>query len=222
MGALLFFLAGLPLAYAADRLVRRFATPYTDDDVLSGERKRLLWQMEPWATRLRVGLVSLIPGLTALAGARFDAPAAAVVSLLLAALLVCTATDLLRYRVPNAITYPGIALALVASLLMPGADVMSALLAAILGGSVFLLMSILTRGGLGLGDVKLATLIGAALGLPAAYQALAFGIVVGGIVILALFLVGLVGRRQAVPYAPFLALSAVAVVLVHGAAFAPL
>ena len=34
--------------------------------------------------------------------------------------------------------------------------------------------------------------------------------------------IGVVGRKQAVPYAPFLALAAVAVVLTQGAAFAPL
>jgi prepilin signal peptidase PulO-like enzyme (type II secretory pathway) len=105
---------------------------------------------------------------------------------------------------------------------MPGADAMDAALAALLGGGVFLVMAILTRGGLGLGDVKLAMLIGAALGLQAAYQALAIGIVFGGLVILALFLAGAVSRRQAVPYAPFLALAAVAVILTQGASFAPL
>jgi prepilin signal peptidase PulO-like enzyme (type II secretory pathway) len=65
-------------------------------------------------------------------------------------------------------------------------------------------------------------LIGAALGFPGGYQALVAGVMAGGIVILLLFVTGVVSRRQAVPYAPFLALSAVAVVLTHGANFAPL
>jgi prepilin signal peptidase PulO-like enzyme (type II secretory pathway) len=219
-----FVLLGLPLAFVADRLIARFALPAfaPDDDDEEERAKRLPWQREPWAAYLRRGVVLLIPVLTGVAGARFEPVAAVVVSLLLVALLVCTATDLLRYRVPNAITYPGTALALVAALLMPDANAMSAALAALLGGGVFLVMAIVTRGGLGLGDVKLAMLIGAALGLPAAYQALALGVVVGGLVILALFLAGFVSRRQAVPYAPFLALTAVVVVLTQGASFAPL
>ena len=44
----------------------------------------------------------------------------------------------------------------------------------------------------------------------------------GGVAIFALLLAGVVSRRQGVPYAPFLALAAVAVVLARGAVFAPL
>jgi len=124
--------------------------------------------------------------------------------------------------VPNAVTYPGILLALVAAVFMPDADLKGALLAAAIVGTFFLVLALLSRGGLGLGDVKLAILIGAALGLPAAYQALFLGVLAAGVVMLLLFLAGVVGRREAVPYAPFLALAAVAVVLVEGAAFAPL
>ena len=91
-----------------------------------------------------------------------------------------------------------------------------------IAGAVFLVMAVVTRGGLGLGDVKLAMLIGAALGFPGAYQALVAGVMAGGVCILALFLARVVSRRQAVPYAPFLALAAVAVALTQGTAFAPL
>ena len=83
-------------------------------------------------------------------------------------------------------------------------------------------MTLVTRGGLGLGDVKLAILIGAALGSQAGYEAMVLGVIAGGIIILGLFLSGLVGPRQAIPYAPFLALAAAAVVLIEGAAVAPL
>ena len=68
----------------------------------------------------------------------------------------------------------------------------------------------------------MAALIGAALGLQASYQALFLGVVGGGMILLGLFAIGAVGRKQAVPYAPFLALAAVVVVLTQGAAFAPL
>jgi prepilin signal peptidase PulO-like enzyme (type II secretory pathway) len=218
-----FLLAGLPLAFAADRLIERLAHDVpSDEDDTDDNAGRSPWQDEPWALRLRRAIVLLMPLLSAVAGWRFAAVEAAAVMLLLFGLLVCTATDLLRYRVPNAITYPGTVLALLAALVMPDADLTNAAIAALAGGGVFLVMAVLTRGGLGLGDVKLAMLIGAALGLPAAYQALALGVLAGGVVILVLLLAGAVSRRQAVPYAPFLALAAVAVVLLEGAAFAPL
>jgi len=225
MEKLLFFLAGLPAAFLAERLILRFTRLAEDlDDEEDGGRpqRRLPWQDGLWPARLRWAVVIPIPGFMAVAASRFDLLQAAGVSLLVAALLICTATDLLRYRVPNAVTYPGVLLALTAALVMPDANLPSAVLAALIGGALFLLLSVLTRGGLGLGDVKLAVLIGAALGLPAAYQAMVLGVVAGGVVILVLFLAGVVGRRQAVPYAPFLALAAVIVVLTQGAAFAPL
>ncbi len=228
MEALIFFVIGLPLAVIADRLILRFGSPEADlpdeneEEDHEPPAKRLPWQDRPWSDYLRRAVVLFLPPLAAVAGSRFDPLQAVGVTLLVMGLLICTATDLLRYRVPNAITYPGTALALIAALVMPNGEVLNALLAALAGGSVFLIMAIITRGGLGLGDVKLAVMIGAALGIHAAYQALVIGIVSGGVIILALLLTGFVNRRQAVPYAPFLALAAVLVTLLHGTAFAPL
>lgn len=227
MTAIVLFLVGLPAAFLAERLIHRFSATaeeieYTDE-VAGVTRLRLPWQRDPWPDYLRRASVLCIPPLFALAGLSFEPVQAFVVASILLALLICLTTDLLSFRVPNAITYPGIALAFAAALLLPDADPMSALLAAGLAGGIFLAIRLAApRGGFGLGDVKLAVLIGAALGLPAAYQALFFGMLAGGGVILVLFLVGVVGRRQAVPYAPFLALSAVAFLFLRGASFAPL
>jgi leader peptidase (prepilin peptidase)/N-methyltransferase len=220
--ALVFFLLGIPAAFLADRAIAHLSRPgdELEDEALAA--KRLPWQIGPWPARVRVGVVLFIPLLMAVAGSRFDIAPAIAVSALIIGLLVCTATDLLRYRVPNAVTYPGTALALLACVLLPGAGVLNALLAALLGGGLFFVLAIATRGGLGLGDVKLAVLIGAALGLPAGYQALFIGMFAAGVFFLALLAAGIVSRRQAVPYAPFLALTAVAFVLVDGAAYAPL
>jgi len=235
MTPLWFFLAGLPAAFLLDRAIavlgRDVDEESDDDDELLDDDseepvalvvKQLPWQVEPWRKRVRVMVVVTAPFLMAVAGWRFDPPQAVAVSALVLALLLCTGTDLIEYRVPNVVTYPGTLLALVAAALFPRGDPLNALLAGLAGGLIFLVMAIITRGGLGLGDVKLAVLIGAALGFPAGYQALVFGILAGGLVILALFVTGIVSRRQAVPYAPFLALAAVAVVLTQGAVFAPL
>jgi hypothetical protein len=71
-------------------------------------------------------------------------------------------------------------------------------------------------------DVKLAVFIAAALGLPAAFTALALGVAAGGAVMLTLLVGGAVSRRQVTPYAPFLALSAIGIALTEGTVFAPL
>ncbi len=231
MEALWFFLAGIPAAVILDRAIAglgrdREAEDDGDDEENAPEAapevRRLPWQIEPWRGRVRVMVVLAAPVLMAVAGWRFETTQAIAVSALVLALLLCTGTDLLEYRVPNVVTYPSTALALGAAALFPDGNVLNALVAALAGGLIFLLLAIITRGGLGLGDVKLAALIGAALGFPGGYQALVIGVMAGGFVILGLFLTGVVSRKQAVPYAPFLALSAVAVVLTQGAVFAPL
>jgi prepilin signal peptidase PulO-like enzyme (type II secretory pathway) len=228
MDALFFFLIGLPLAFAADRLIVRFERPEEPEALEEKEAdheppaRHLPWQDKPWSDHLRRGIVVFLPPLAAVAGSRFDPLQAFGVTLFVMGLLICTATDLLRYRVPNAITYPGTVLALIAAVVMPNGELLDAIVAALAGGGVFLIMAVVTRGGLGLGDVKLAVLIGAALGIQAAYQALLIGVAAGGLIILVLLLTGFVNRRQAVPYAPFLALAAVLVTLLHGTAFAPL
>jgi leader peptidase (prepilin peptidase)/N-methyltransferase len=217
-----FFLAGLPAAVLIGRLIARFEA---DDEAEAPDADgpaALPWQRGPWQLRVRASIASLAPLLMALAGWRFDPAQAAAVSLLLAALLVCAGTDLTAFRVPNAVTYPGTALALLGALILPGGDALGGLAAAAAGGGLFLIISMATRGGIGIGDAKLAALIGAALGFPASYQAIVIGVVAGGVAILLLLVAGVVGRKQAVPYAPFLALAAAAVVLAEGAAFAPL
>jgi prepilin signal peptidase PulO-like enzyme (type II secretory pathway) len=239
MQALFFFLAGLPAAAMLDRAIAVLGRPQPDDSDEGGggesgtaqalharpaalEVRPLPWQVEPWRTLVRRLVAAAAPPLLAVAGGRFGLAEAMGVSAFVLALLLCTGTDLVEYRVPNVVTYPGIALALAASLSFPRGDPAGALLATVVAGAVFLVMAVVTRGGLGLGDVKLAMLIGAGLGFPGAYQALVGGVMVGGACILVLFLVGVVSRRQAVPYAPFLALAAVAVALTRGTAFAPL
>jgi prepilin signal peptidase PulO-like enzyme (type II secretory pathway) len=223
MAALAFFLVGLPLALIANRVVVQL----TDFEDTQGEEeaassRQLPWHRGLWPQRIRWSVLALLPACMAIAATRFDLVQAAVVSVLIAALLVCTATDLLRFRVPNVITYPAIILALVASFVMPDADLAGAIGAALLIGSLFFVMAVITGGGMGIGDAKLVTLIGAMLGLPAAGQALVIGVLSAGLVILPFFLLGRMGRRDPLPYAPFLALAAVAVGLAQGTAFAPL
>jgi len=161
-----FLLVSTPLAIAVERLLRHL-TSSADTEYNEPGRKRLPWQVEPWNARVRVGVALLLPPLTAATALRFDILEAIAVSVLLIAFLVCAATDLLCYRVPNVVTYPGVVLALAAAAFMPHGDLRNALVAVGLSASLFLAVWALSRGGIGLADVKLAVLIGAALGPPA-------------------------------------------------------
>lgn len=84
----------------------------------------------------------------------------------------------------------------------------SALLGAVIGFGFFLLVALLRRGGMGMGDVKLAGLIGLATGLGGVLVALVVGIFAGGVAALVLLGVSRFNRRATMAYAPYLVVGA--------------
>lgn len=127
--------------------------------------------------------------------------------------------DLEHRLVLNRVTFPAMAIALLlaGARTLPGdpmalGDAVPTLLRSLAGGAVgfvvLFLPAWLTRGGIGLGDVKLGALMGLALGLPAVLAGLFLGFLAGGVGAIILLATGLRGRRDAVPYAPFLATGA--------------
>jgi leader peptidase (prepilin peptidase) / N-methyltransferase len=117
--------------------------------------------------------------------------------------------DLEHRIIPNKITAPGAVLAVVlGSALDPGGEPTRLIAGAAAAG--FLLVAALAYpGGMGMGDVKLAGVIGLLLGksvIPAILIALLTGVVVGMIVMARKGVRD--GRKTAVPFGPFLALGA--------------
>jgi leader peptidase (prepilin peptidase)/N-methyltransferase len=92
-------------------------------------------------------------------------------------------------------------------------------LSALLGGAVgFILMLLpylISRGGMGAGDVKLAGFIGLVVAFPQVLAALLVGIIIGGILAILLLLFRLRKRKEAIPFGPFLAVGAM-VALIWG------
>jgi leader peptidase (prepilin peptidase)/N-methyltransferase len=86
------------------------------------------------------------------------------------------------------------------------------MLAVLLGGAfgfaIFALAAFVRPGGLGGGDVKLATLIGLVFGFPNALWALMIGIFVGGTLAIFMLLSHRGDSKSEIPYAPFLCLGA--------------
>ncbi|HBK85164.1 MAG TPA: prepilin peptidase [Firmicutes bacterium] len=80
------------------------------------------------------------------------------------------------------------------------------LLAGALGYGLFYLIYILSRGGMGGGDVRLAGLLGVVLGLKQLACALLIAFVAGAIVSLLLLASGRANRKTAIPFGPFLAI----------------
>jgi len=143
----------------------------------------------------------------------------AVVAVYIAVLVACAASDLATYRVPNVITYPAIIFAFLIGAFLPDADFPAALIGGAGAGGFMLFSLIVSRGAMGLGDVKLATFAGLALGWPLIVPALFLMALSGGLTALILLLSGLRGRKDPIPYAPFISAAAVAVILWQGTVF---
>jgi leader peptidase (prepilin peptidase)/N-methyltransferase len=125
------------------------------------------------------------------------------------ALVAITLTDLDRRVIPNKIllaaTLAGIAIAAVGD---PASLPERAIAAAAAGGALFLVVLAYPRG-LGLGDVKLAAVMGLFLGRNVAPAILA-ALLVGSLVGLALIArEGAAARKWAIPFGPFLAIGGV-------------
>src|SRR3954454_10430143 len=132
---------------------------------------------------------------------------AAVGAFFCAALVAISATDAERRVIPNRVVVPAAAVVLAANtLLHPSAE----WAAAGFGAALFLfLVALAYPGGMGMGDVKLALLLGIALGrtVPVALMAAMLAALVPSIVLLARH--GSAARKMKIPFGPFLAFGGV-------------
>ena len=128
----------------------------------------------------------------------------------------------------NKVTYPTAVVALVIlaiDSLLPEPGILSnlrflpevSILSGIIGGAIgfifFLIVVIINPRGMGMGDVKLAGLIGLVTGFPLAVVALLIGIFIGGLVAIVVLSLRLKGRKDVIPYGTFLALGPMATLL---------
>ncbi len=130
--------------------------------------------------------------------------------LLVTALVPIALIDLDVRLIPNVITGPFAIAALVAGLALDIDFVPEQLIAGAGAFAFFFLAAWLYPRGMGMGDVKLAGMLGLYLGravAPAIFLALILGVVVGAIVIARLGQKA--GRKTAVPFGPFLAIGGI-------------
>jgi leader peptidase (prepilin peptidase)/N-methyltransferase len=164
----------------------------------------------PPALALAIGAV-----LSGAALARFGITAEGVLAAGLLPVLAALAAIDLRARVlPNRIVGPALLAVLAWQLIFFTERVPECLLAAAGAGAFVLLPSLLQPGAMGMGDVKLAALLGLTLGADVV-AALLIGFLAAAPVAAGILLVGgTKARRAAIPFGPFLALGAGVVLLV--------
>jgi leader peptidase (prepilin peptidase)/N-methyltransferase len=139
-------------------------------------------------------------------GASLDLGAAL---LLLAALVAITGIDLDHQIIPDVITLPGIALGGLLTVILHPAAWLDTLLGILVGGGLFVVIIFASRGGMGGGDMKLGAMMGAFLGWKLVLLAILLGVFAGGAVAIGLLVTGTKGRKDPVPFGPFLALGGV-------------
>jgi leader peptidase (prepilin peptidase) / N-methyltransferase len=137
-------------------------------------------------------------------------PRSVALAAFLAAYAAILVIDLRTGLIPNVITYPAIVAALVLRPDGVGVSPAYALTGAVIGAAFLAMWS---RGWMGMGDVKLALLIGLVSGPPLAFVGLWVGFVSGGLVSIALLVTGRKRRRDAVPFGPFLAVGGACVLV---------
>jgi leader peptidase (prepilin peptidase) / N-methyltransferase len=136
-----------------------------------------------------------------------------VFALLTTALLIVSCIDLAHTIIPDAITLPGTVVGLGTSLWLTPVGIRNAVLGVVLGGGLFLLMAVLSviilkREGMGGGDIKLIAMLGAFLGWHAVLVTIFLAAVLGACLGLTLILLRRKGRREPLPFGPFIALGA--------------
>lgn len=124
----------------------------------------------------------------------------------LSGLLVITVIDVEHQLIPDRLTLPGIVAGFAGSVGTGRSSSLDSLLGILIGGGIFLVIILLSGGGMGGGDMKLGAMIGAFLGWKLLLLALFLAVFLGGAVAVLLLATGRKGRKDPLPFGPFLAL----------------
>lgn len=151
-----------------------------------------------------------------------------VIASCVAVLVVVAIIDLEHRLILNKIVLPAGVVLLAMSPLWPslgferpfllwegaGGSVASSLAAGFGAFALFMAMAIIYPAGMGGGDVKLAGIIGLMVGFPAVLLGLWVAVIAGGSVAVALILTRRKGRKDAIPFGPFLSMGGIVALLI--------
>ena len=124
-----------------------------------------------------------------------------------AILMLVTVTDLEHRLILNVVILPSILLALLIGLLNPNVPWAIVVVGGLTGFILSYIAALISRGGLGGGDVTLSTFLGLILGFPQILLSLIFGVCLGGITAFLLLISRRVGLKTYIPYGPFLTIT---------------
>jgi leader peptidase (prepilin peptidase)/N-methyltransferase len=191
--AVVAFVVGIPLAYAVNRVA--------DDVARRREDARRRTRLRGRAAGVYVATPPLLAGCAFAFGvhARFF-----VAALYCVVLVALAAIDVEQRIIPNRIVVPAAGIVLAAQTAIDPS--IEWVVAGVAAAAFFLVAALAYPGGMGMGDVKLALLLGVMLGrgVAAAVMIALVASIVPSVAILVRH--GSAGRKMGIPFAPFLAL----------------
>jgi leader peptidase (prepilin peptidase)/N-methyltransferase len=126
---------------------------------------------------------------------------------LVSLLVIITISDLTYMLIPNKILLVLFPVLAVLRIVFPGDQAWwSYVLGAVIGGGVIVLIAVISRGGMGMGDAKLLVVCGAVLGLSHIMVAFVLACMIGSLIGGLLLLLKITKRKQPIPFGPSLAL----------------
>ena len=143
-------------------------------------------------------------------------------SLWVAVLVQIIFFDLEHLLVLDRVLLPGAVAAILLSPVTPNLGLLPAILTGLVTGVVFLAIAelgaiVFRAEAMGYGDVKLSAFLGLMLGPRPTFNAVVLGVILAGVVAVALLALRLRGMRDSISYGPFLAGGAIASLLMLGA-----
>lgn len=126
--------------------------------------------------------------------------------ILISIFIVITFIDLKLKIIPNRIIAFGLVVGLFINIISPEADFLGGLIGFFSSGCPFLAIAILSKGGMGGGDIKMAAMVGLWLGWQQAMLGFLLAFFLGAVVGVALILLRIKSRKDAVPFGPFIAM----------------
>ena len=132
-----------------------------------------------------------------------------IMLLLISALIVISLIDYKYLIIPNVITYSGIIIGLLTAIIFDYITIFSSLLGIVIPALILLVIALIFKGGMGMGDVKLASMLGAFLGTIDTLAGIFIGSLLGSVIGLSLMGLGVLKRKDRIPFGPFICFGAV-------------
>ncbi|NLK51055.1 MAG: prepilin peptidase [Syntrophomonadaceae bacterium] len=124
-------------------------------------------------------------------------------------LITAAVIDYEQYIIPNSVILVGlIGAGIIQVFLFQGHQMVNAGLGALSAAGFLFLLRVISRGGVGAGDIKLALVIGLFLGWPVGLFSMFLACLIAGVIGIGLLLSGKKTRKDIIPFGPFLAISA--------------